>query len=570
MFNHRALATFVVRLILFFALILSGLANVRPAVAQELSPSILQTIPRVVERLHSSDIYERISVLDELVIQKRTAHLPHVVLAHNFPASDYSVVVKSILSANLEQLDERRASETWWRLTYVVEVFKLKELVKPIAGYLPKTAPPIQLTILWTLRTLGAVESVPQIVTLLRSPEEYIRREALEVLVSLRSKAAVPSLVAMLSEKDEIKRYHAITNLVKVNGREAAANIAKILEDEHENNRYWALDALVTFNAREHAQAIWKLTEAHQHPNTQRYALAALIYFGDRRAIPLAVEKATEADLSPRLDMMEFLVKVKATAIAPAFVAVLESSTILGGNPSDTGTDSNIRRDIMTCLGQLGSREAIPVLRRYARGIHSNTFLQDAAVMTLGVLGAKESVDDLLLLLDKPDPDYKQVTAEVGLALAQIGEQRTWRKLIDLAARPSCRYRSEIISELNRHLDRELWERIQKQKVSGLLVKSVDATTEAFARESGIRIVLDYQPGRDLSLRAPLKGDKYPWANTSVEKISLSYGLGEIIDGLSDSRIPRTFTFIFDDKEIRILSVERAIEWWRQHILSGR
>jgi hypothetical protein len=113
-------------------------------------------------------------------------------------------------------------------------------------------------------------------------------------------------------------------------------------------------------------------------------------------------------------------------------------------------------------------------------------------------------------------------------------------------------------------LDRELWSRIQTQKVTGLYVKSVKATAETFGRESGIPIVLDYQPGRDSSPRKSLDTDGYPWANTSVEVISLSYGLGEIIDGLSDSRIPRTYTFIFEDKQIHILSVERAVEWWRK------
>jgi len=104
--------------------------------------------------------------------------------------------------------------------------------------------------------------------------------------------------------------------------------------------------------------------------------------------------------------------------------------------------------------------------------------------------------------------------------------------------------------------------------VPGLYVKSVKATVEAFNRESGIRIILDYQPGRDSSPRASLDGDGYPWANTSVEEISLIYGLREVIEAVSDDRTPRTFTFIFDDKQIHIVSVERAIEWWRKQVLS--
>lgn len=435
-FHNRALASIVLFAILWFPFFLSGAANGRAAVTQDLSPAILQLNAGVVERLHSENMNERISVLDELVTV-RGGDVLGLLFRYDLPASDYFIVVRSILAGDLEKVDERQASTTSWKLNHVVRVFKLKEAVPSLTGYLLKAEPPVQLDILRTLETLQAVESVPQIVTLLRSPEAYIRRETLDTLVSLRAKEAVPSLVALLSDKDETKRYHALTSLVKVNGKEAVPAIAKALDDESEDNRYWTLDALVLLNARDHAPALWRLTADDQRPQTQAYALAALISFAESRAIPLAVKKATVADLTRRTDMLDFLVKVKANAIAPAFVAVLESITVLGGNPSDTGTDSNIRRAIMTCLGQLRAREAIPVLRNYARGRDSNTFLKQAAVMTLGVLGAKEAVNDLLPMLDERVTGDEYASAEVGLALAQIEDRRTWPKLIDLAARPS-------------------------------------------------------------------------------------------------------------------------------------
>src|SRR6266480_6796086 len=180
MFHNRELAACVACSIIYFALILSGPAEGRTAVAQDLSPTILQLIPHVIEKLHSGDIYERIGVLDDLVMVKRDSDVPTLLLRYELPASDYAVVVKSILTGNLEKIDERRASTTWWKLNHVARVFRLKEVVHLLTGYLLKSVPPVQLDILQTLRTLRAVEGVPQIVTLLRSPEEYIRREALD------------------------------------------------------------------------------------------------------------------------------------------------------------------------------------------------------------------------------------------------------------------------------------------------------------------------------------------------------------------------------------------------------
>ena len=561
MFNRRAFAVYFV--------ILSGLAGGSTTVAQELSSSILRAVPRVAERLHSADIDERISVLDEVVTERQEGphHWPRTIFPYDLPSTDYSIVVQSILAGNLQLLDERRALTTWGKLNHVIRTFKLKELAKPITRYLPESDQVIQFDIVRTLKSLEAIESAPQIAALLQSPRESVRRQALETLVSLRAREALQPLMELMQDKDESKRHYAMTSLVAIKGREAAVDVAKMLEDPSETNRYWALDTLVQLNAREYAPALWKLTESNQNEQTQRYALAALIHFSDARAIPLAVKKATDPDVSRRNRMLEFLVQVKANAIAPTFVALLESNDVLGGNPPDVGTNMNIRRDLMVCLGQLEAREAIPVLRAYARSRDPQDFLRRAAVTTLGVFRAKESVDDLLPLLDLKVTGDESATAEAGVALAKIGERRTWQQLIDLAARPSCPYRSEIISELNRHLDSELWQRVQSQRVNGLYVTSVKTTTESFARESGIRMVLDYVPGRDSSLRAALPGETYPWSNTSGTPILLSYGLSEIVAGLSDDRIPRTYTFIFDDKQIRILSVERAIEWWRTRML---
>jgi hypothetical protein len=66
-FHNRALAAIVLFAILCFPFFLSGAANGRAAVTQDLSPAILQLNAGVVERLHSENMNERISVLDELV-----------------------------------------------------------------------------------------------------------------------------------------------------------------------------------------------------------------------------------------------------------------------------------------------------------------------------------------------------------------------------------------------------------------------------------------------------------------------------------------------------------------------
>lgn len=103
MFHNRAVSASVARVIIYSTLLLTGLADGRAAVAQDLSPAILQLIPGVGERLDSEDISERISVLDQLLRIKRNIDTPaELLFIHDLPASDYSTVVESILAGDLQ------------------------------------------------------------------------------------------------------------------------------------------------------------------------------------------------------------------------------------------------------------------------------------------------------------------------------------------------------------------------------------------------------------------------------------------------------------------------------------
>src|SRR4028118_1443364 len=76
--------------------------------AQELSPLVRQTVSQIEERLRSSNPAERIEILKELVYRERDYDLVHVKLRYeNLPASDYSIIVKSIFEFDLTALDEK-------------------------------------------------------------------------------------------------------------------------------------------------------------------------------------------------------------------------------------------------------------------------------------------------------------------------------------------------------------------------------------------------------------------------------------------------------------------------------
>jgi hypothetical protein len=221
-------------------------------------------------------------------------------------------------------------------------------------------------------------------------------------------------------------------------------------------------------------------------------------------------------------------------------------------------------------LLEFETREAIPIFRKNLYGKYG---INTGVVNVLGNLRATEAVEDLLKILDLPhystDGKATNQTFEVAnaaVALAKIGHPKTWTKLIDAAENPNFTYGSAVFVELNRSLDSDLWGKIQLVKVFGEDYKSIKENSELFSRESNIPIFLEYQPGKDNFRTQPSTDLSYPGLRAGYEK-SLSQYLRAIISSIDSGTLPQRFTFIFDKGRVRILSVEKAAEWWRKNIL---
>ena len=291
---------------LFFVFFVSTQQNI---LAQELSPQFLQVVPQAKEKLLSPDVRERISVLEFLIIPKRgISCIGGAEFRHgNLLASDYTIVVKSILDANLSSLDDRQASEMWWRIVYVAGHFNLKELAKPIASHLRKSPPLVHGSIIRLLRNLQAIEAIPEILSIWQWTAKYNRHEILETLIHFQAKEAVPIVLASLHSINHYERFSAIKRLVKLNAKESAPHIARLLKDENLDNRYWALDALVKFDFHKtYVPEIRQILSESKNLESKTYAIAALVDSNDRETIPLAIERLSFRRSSKFLKIKQF------------------------------------------------------------------------------------------------------------------------------------------------------------------------------------------------------------------------------------------------------------------------
>lgn len=381
---------------------------------------------------------------------------------------------------------------------------------------------------------------------------------------------SVPVLLKQLKDKD--KQYYAIQSLVKLDAKEAAPEIAKLLKSEEFNVRHTALMALVSLNAREQVLEIWNLVSDEQ---LKSLATAALIYLADERAIRwFSQQIAVDREFSE--SVLGHAGTLKAKPIIPALIAILEKGKL----SDDRYFDLNLRRSIINCLGYLEAKEAAPVLRKYVRGEIS--FRKWEAIRVLGDLESKEAIDDLIFVLSRAlngytdkgygnyGDDYHTIR-NAGLALAKIGDKKAWKVLIEAAAHPKFYEGSEVVSGLNQQLAPELWERAKTQKVSAGEYKSIKYVTELVSRETGISVVLELER-ENFRLNYPESQvyentDGFPWITTGEETTVFNI-VDRMPSIIKDQTTAEKYTYIFDNAKIRILPLKKAVEWWRNNILT--
>jgi HEAT repeat protein len=532
------------------------------AAAQEFPSDLLSSVPTAAAKLQSEDVNLRASILWDLVEPVPQSCTLEQRFTKELSKGTYFFVVATILEKDLDELAEKTSGESWGKLSFIVQTFGFREFNKAIAKHAGSKNWRTQAAAVGLLKRLDAREMDMEVANALSSSEKYVRDEALRTLIQFESKRAVPALTTLLYDPNENQRYYALISLAKVGGRSASAEIARLLEDEKPNIRHWAVDTLVKVNAKERAAGIWKLVDSGQAKHTEAYAVAALVYLGDARAIPVAAERI-ESFSEIGSAVLNQLVELKVTAIVPSLVRILDNPT--------PGRAVFGRSDIVQALGKLGSKEASGSLRRY---ISLYPMTRVSAIQVLGDFQDRDSVDDLLAVFYKylpfPPSSISNETydsAAAAVALAKIGDDRVWNALVDAAENPRYPYRSQIFQELNRHIDPRLWKKIHEFQVKGADFGSIKQNAELFSTESKISISLEYDPAVHF-FRSETPGE-YPSLRISPGH-TLQAGLRGIVEMIDSGTLPNRFTYIFDKGTIRILPVEAAVKWWRVNLLTSK
>lgn len=247
-------------------------------------------------------------------------------------------------------------------------------------------------------------------------------------------------------------------------------------------------------NSKEQAWAIWQFRERNANRRLDGFAVAALVQFEQKAALPIVVENMRfMAAGGQEFYIREFLQKLKPKFLIPELIRIYNTKESF---LPDVESEKRFRRDVLQTLFAYRSPLAIPIYREnlvdkdYEYG-KPNLYVAEL----LFELNAVEALDDLIIAFadlkksSSPGSDNDLRAGQLAVVLAKFGDQKTWKQLIEFVDKTGYYDREQILIELNKHLDARLWNDTHNRKPSQF-VAAVKPFVENLSRESGISITM--------------------------------------------------------------------------------
>jgi len=324
---------------------------------------------------------------------------------------------------------------------------------------------------------------------------------------------------------------------------DAAEHIVPLLDVSDSKTRYWAVWALVQLDARMYKENIFAaVKQSEVRDAIKPYGIAALIKWEDARAIPMAITRLMEDDMSLRDTMADRLVNLDAKQIVQPLIECLHDPTIVN-------SETKIHPDeAMRLIAKLDPNEAIPILRGYAR--EEDQYLAMVAAKELGKIRASEGIPELLALLDRKDPSggtWHRATC----ALAQIGQRETIpRVLSELKQKKPNSHHVDVLQYLSVASDPNTYQKLHSLKIEKLKSLNIPESLKQLSERCGITMVLS----KNIET-----GDCARIVSFATEDTAIKHLL-RILNGLNYSA--HKYTFFIADGIVNIVTIQEAYSFW--------
>ncbi len=311
---------------------------------------------------------------------------------------------------------------------------RLSAAAPEIARFLKHADAAVREQTVLTLRSVGPQAIAPNLVPLLRDPNERVRERAWELVTQLRapetaapllellksskeergqilalwalgnlkSRAAIPFVLPLLRAESEDLRANAVRTLGELGAREETGRIAGFLGDQSFHVREAAVEALRRLGAREAVPELRRLLR--EEKIGKEHAVGLFVETDAREAIPeirALLAKKCEGGCSDVVDALrEFGVREAAAEVARHL----------------PHWDGQHRFHVPSALKAFAAKEAVPELVTHLG--HSEEDVRCAAADLLGFLRAETAVPALAALLGEKETSTAR---DVVNALGRIG-----------------------------------------------------------------------------------------------------------------------------------------------------
>jgi len=314
-----------------------------------------------------------------------------------------------------------------------------EQVLEPLSRMLRHSDPWVRLSAASSLAGLDHPDAVPLVAEATLDEEPNVRAQACRTLAEIRlplSGRPLQLVRERLADDHPSVRAASAKALGRVGNADDLAALRAALGDANEGVVVEAAEALGRMNDRTAIPAlVGVLTTGNQA--TRVAAAAALGRIRDPQVVPELIEQLKNPDSIVRGEVMRSLSDIRdQRALLPILGLALDDDPFLQSyvpfvaarlyqpqhfelfraNLNDDAFE--FRGAAALALGLASETRAIPLLRERLRDQHHRVRI--GAVRALGILGAKEALEDLETVWHyDPNPQVRDA-AEVGLALAQI------------------------------------------------------------------------------------------------------------------------------------------------------
>lgn len=383
-----------------------------------------------------------------------------------------------------------------------------------------------------TIGKLDAREAAPEILKLLKDPQDYVRRDAMELLVRWEVKEAAAGILQLMSHPDSLE--DAVKALEKLKSWKALVpDLVPLLASEHEKVRRAAFGLLekapldpvppvllhllahplgdTRYHARQllqnakslkvvpearrllrhadagvRADAAWLLADLEEEaavpdllplakdedPRVRAAALEGLASHGDRAVVPLLVAALKDSFAEVRLNALDGVLRFNAKEAAPSLPPLLgdpdslvreranrvfwsfqEAYDAKSLAPFLETEGAMVQGGVLRMLAQVGSAELAPRVLPFLKSDAS--WVRVAAASALSAWGVREARDEIRKLADDPDMHVRRsaflaLSDEKPRVLAAIRDPQLRDLAVGMAGRAKM---EEAIPDLRRLMD---------------------------------------------------------------------------------------------------------------------